>query len=70
VQDSASAAAKHFAVTKLIVGVLQIKPPQERIGRQFRRAHQIAPAVSFGFPETQKLVCTSLSITPDPTVKW
>src|SRR5436190_2576584 len=48
--------------------MFQIKPPQDRIWSQFRRAQDITSAIDFGFAEAEQLLHPPLNIPPNPAM--
>jgi hypothetical protein len=52
-QQSRATTAKQLRMTLLVACVEQIESPQQRIGRHFGGAHQMAPAICLGFGETE-----------------
>src|SRR5258707_12494412 len=59
---------EHFAVTQLVLGVDQIKPPQQRVGGQFRCPDQVAPAIGFSLAEAQQLIRAAFGVAPNPAM--
>jgi hypothetical protein len=54
----------------LVARMEQKESPQQRIGRHFGGAHQMAPAICLGFGETEQLAPSPRRIEPDPPMEW
>ena len=69
-EQSRAATAKQLRMALLVARMEQKESPQQRIGRQFGGAHQMAPAIGLGFGETEQLARSPRRIEPDPPMKW
>src|SRR5216683_3682167 len=54
----------------LVPRMEQKQPPQQGIARHFDSAHQIAPAIYFGFGEAEQLARSPRRVEPDPAMEW
>jgi hypothetical protein len=50
--------------------VRQIKPAQQRIPRDLRRAKYVASAIGLHFSEGEQLAHAPVKVTPDPPVDY
>jgi hypothetical protein len=69
-EQNCAALSKQLRMVLLIARMEQKKPPQQRIGRHFGSAHQIAPAVGLGFGEAEQLARSPRRVEPDPPMDW
>src|SRR5207253_2617413 len=65
-QKVGGVAAEQPSVAALVGRVQEVEPAQERIGRRFRCAKQIASAVELRLAEAQQFVRATVRIAPDP----
>ena len=68
-KERRSPLAEQIAVAQLVDRVLQIEPAQQRIGRHFGGAKDVAPAVGLDFREREQLPQTAIGIGPHPSMK-
>jgi hypothetical protein len=69
-EQSGAATAKQLRMALLVARMEQKESAQQRIGRQFGGAHQMAPAIRLGFGETEQLARSPRRIEPDPPMEW
>ena len=69
-EQSRAATAKQLCMTLLVARMEQKESPQQRIGRHFGGARQMAPAICLGFGETEQLARSPRRIEPDPPMEW
>jgi hypothetical protein len=69
-EQSRAATAKQLRMALLVARMEQKESPQQRIGRHFGGAHQMAPAICLGFGETEQLARSPRRIEPDPPMEW
>ena len=67
-QQRGAALTKQHPVMQFVDRVLEIQPPQQRIGCDFGGAHDVAPAASFNLGKRQQLPHASIVIAPDPSM--
>jgi hypothetical protein len=54
---------------QLVDRVFEVEPPEQRIGRDFGRAQDVAAAVGFDVPEDQQFPDAPIVIAPHPFVQ-
>jgi hypothetical protein len=69
-EQSRAATAKELRMALLVARMEQKESPQQRIGRHFGGARQLAPAICLGFGETEQLARSPRRIEPDPPMEW
>src|SRR4030088_734097 len=69
-EQSRAATAKQLRMALLVARMEQKESPQQRIGRHFGGAHQMAPAICLGFGETEQLARSPRRIEPHPPMEW
>ena len=65
-EQGRAALAEQIAVMQLVDRVLEVEPAQQRIGRDFGSAQDVAPAVGFDVGEDQQLADAPVEIAPHP----
>jgi hypothetical protein len=65
-QQRGAALAEHHAVAQFVDRVLEIQTAQERIGREFGGADDVASAVGFDISEHQQLANATVHVAPHP----
>jgi hypothetical protein len=67
-EECGAALAEQVGVPQFVDRVLQIEAAQERIGRDFGGAQDVASAVAFHLGERDQLADTAVEIAPHPPV--
>ena len=65
-QQGRAALAEQIGVAQLVDRVLEIEPAQQRIGRDFGGAEDVASAVGLDVGKRQQLAHAAIEIAPDP----
>jgi hypothetical protein len=69
VERGAAALAEQIRVMQLVDRVREVETPQQRIGRQLRRAEDVAAAIAFDLAERNQLPHAAIEVAPHPVVK-
>ena len=67
-EQGGAALAEHVAVAELVDRVLEVQPPQQRVGRDLGRAQDVAAAVGLHLGEREQLAHAPVQIAPHPAV--
>ena len=67
-QKRRAALSEQIRMVQFVDRVREIEAPQQWIGSHFRRAQDVAAAISFDFAERQELAYAPIEISPHPSM--